>query len=160
MKRTYQPSRVKRKRTHGFRRRMLRKDGRLVLSRRRRKGAQAFSCDYRREMSFQEAPPLFSPQDFPKSARLLKSKDFFFRPCQRFQTEHFRFFFSENGQGRLGVSLSKKVMKRAVARNRVKRLLREVFRAQRAHLRGIDLHVVGREEIGRASCRERVSSPV
>jgi ribonuclease P protein component len=96
-------------------------------------------------MSFQEAPPLFSPQDFPKSARLLKSKDFFFRPCQRFQTEHFRFFFSENGQGRLGVSLSKKVMKRAVARNRVKRLLREVFRAQRAHLRGIDLHVVGRE---------------
>ncbi len=50
------------------------------------------------------------------------------------------------GHARLGLAISKRVSKRAVERNRIKRLLRESFRRVRHQLPAVDMMVMAREQ--------------
>jgi len=57
-----------------------------------------------------------------------------------------RYRDNELGHARLGLAISKRVSKRAVERNRIKRLLRESFRRVRHQLPAVDLMVMAREQ--------------
>jgi ribonuclease P protein component len=84
----------------------------------------------------------------PPSARLRRAAEFAaFRDASgRVQTRHFllRIIPSVVGEARLGLAVSRKVSKRAVARNRIKRIVRESFRLQRAGLPALDVLVIAR----------------
>ena len=49
-----------------------------------------------------------------------------------------------HGRARLGLAISKKQVRRAVDRSRLKRLVREAFRLHQARLAGLDLVVMAR----------------
>ena len=59
------------------------------------------------------------------------------------------------GVGRAGTVASKRTFHDAVQRNRARRLLREAYRTQRAHLEpGVQLVLLGRRQILNATSRE------
>lgn len=57
-----------------------------------------------------------------------------------------RYRANELGHARLGLAISKRVSKRAVDRNRIKRLVRESFRRVRHDLPPVDLLLMAREQ--------------
>ena len=90
---------------------------------------------------------------FRRSQRLLKPADFqrVFQAGQRCGDRLFGVIAARNphGQPRLGLAISKKVDKRAVGRNRLKRVVRAWFR--QADLPAVDMVVTGRGQVTRAS---------
>ncbi|WP_111498412.1 MULTISPECIES: ribonuclease P protein component [Marinobacter] len=88
------------------------------------------------------------PRTFTKQDRLLKPHDFsgVFNQVQvRVPHRHFLILATPNnlGRARVGLIFSKKNLRLAVQRNRVKRLVRETFR-QHDDLPAMDIVVLGR----------------
>ena len=85
----------------------------------------------------------------PRDARLRRPGDFaaLRTSSGRAGGRCFHLRYRDNGLGhaRLGLAISKRVSKRAVERNRIKRLLRESFRRVQHQLPSVDLMVMARE---------------
>ena len=85
----------------------------------------------------------------PREARLRRAADFaaLRHSAGRLSSGSFRIRFGSNeaGVARLGLAISKRVSKRAVDRNRIKRVIRESFRHARLDLPAVDILVMARE---------------
>ncbi|MEO7062476.1 MAG: ribonuclease P protein component [Dokdonella sp.] len=89
-----------------------------------------------------------APAAFPRAARLLKANDFarLRGISKRVSTRHFSAEVATNGLDgpRLGLAISKRVSKKAVRRNRIKRIAREHFRRIRIDLPAVDILLIAR----------------
>ena len=86
----------------------------------------------------------------PREARLRRAGDFAALRTSSGRAGgrcfHMRYRRNELGHARLGLAISKRVSKRAVERNRIKRLVRESFRRVRHQLPAVDLMVMARDQ--------------
>lgn len=85
-------------------------------------------------------------QGLPRTARLRRAADFaaLRQPGGRLGSPHFRIRYRANDQDgpRMGMAVSRRVSKKAVERNRIKRAIREIYRRQRAALPAVDILVI------------------
>jgi ribonuclease P protein component len=100
--------------------------------------------------------PIQSSNGFPRQFRLLNSGDFqqvFKRTEYRSVDQRLTVLARQNdlARARLGLAISKRIIKTAVGRNRVKRLVRESFRQHQQALTGLDIVVLSRNGAPQAS---------
>lgn len=90
------------------------------------------------------------PTSFPKHARLRTAADFaaLRQAHGRFDARYFliRYQPGVEPQTRVGLAVSKRVSKRAVERNRIKRIARESFRQARHRIPSTDIMVIARTQ--------------
>ncbi len=81
--------------------------------------------------------------DFPRCRRLLGGADFrrVFQQRRKIASRHGALFVAANDlqHARLGIAVSRKVSRRAVERNRIKRQVREYFRLHHRQLGPVDV---------------------
>ncbi len=89
-----------------------------------------------------------SAAPFPRAARLLKASDFANLRVvgSRVGTRHLsaQIALNDSGGARLGLAISKRVSKKAVRRNRIKRIARDSFRRERLRLPSVDILLIAR----------------
>ena len=99
---------------------------------------------------------------FPKTRRLTKSSGFrhVFKTDTRSVDSRFLVLARMNklGFARLGMAISKRNVKTAVKRNRIKRLVRESFRRHQDELTGLDIVVVSQKRINMSKNHELTES--
>ena len=101
---------------------------------------------------------------FGRAARLTTAADYqqvFGRKNLRLNNRHWTILVVQShltdagvGEARMGLAIGKKRAKRAIDRNRFKRILRECFRLRRAELPPVDLVVMNRDACIGATRRE------
>lgn len=93
----------------------------------------------------------------PRAARLTRAADFaaLGRDAAALGTRHFvaRYRLSPSGHARMAQSVSKRVHKSAVQRNRIKRQIRTAFRLRREHMPALDMLVIARTTAAAADNR-------
>ena len=99
---------------------------------------------------------------FPRRFRLLAAADYdrVFQRAKRSGDRFFTVLYCRNGQDfpRLGLAIAKKRVRRAVMRNRIKRVIRESFRRAKKQLLGTDIVIMARDDAEQASNTELFSS--
>ncbi len=118
MKRTYQPSKIKRARKHGFRSKMKTKGGKKLLARRRARGRKSLTVSGQSMKS-----KLLAISKNEEFRNLLKGK----KTSNKYVTIFFR-HLENKSKSNLNISfVTKKKIGNAVKRNKIKRRLRNIM---------------------------------
>lgn len=95
---------------------------------------------------------------FPRTSRLLQADAFkrVFQRAERLSDRYWTLLYrtNERTNSRIGLAISKKVARRAVSRNRLKRIARETFRHVQVELGAIDVVIMAKPHAQAATATE------